>query len=164
MKKISFVLFLWCVGTLSASESSDSVSITISSKHASERLSVTAERVLVYLLGDRPSDEIISAFAERLKESMSSDDSVRKLVMYIDSSESSDTPEDQTATQLKKLVVQSVSEILKEKHLEATDARLQLEDRERALREQKYKMYAAFSAAITSVCGAITTLLAYNLS
>lgn len=159
---LPFLLFFSLLA--SESDSEESGTLTISSRHMSDHPDETAQRVLLFLFGERPSDDIEKAFTKRLQASVHVDPSMRQIVKVIESSSSSDSPGEDPMAEIKKLMLEAVQEAVEEKHLQAADAQMQLGIREEELRVQKYKFYAAAATALTSMGGVITAFLAYNLS
>jgi len=147
------------LGSEADSECSESITLSSHTNHDE-----SAQRVLFFLFGERPSDDIQRAFTRRLQDSVKHDLSVRQMVKTIESSSSDDSTGEDPMVEIKKMLLAAIHEAVEEKHLAAADAQMQLLERERQLRVQKYRMWAATGTAVTSICGVITTLFAYNLT
>lgn len=143
---------------------SESDSEEVISKHSSIRADEAAERVLIYLFGERPSQEIKDKVAFHFEQNIHHDQSICDFVRVIESSSSSSSDYDQSEMAMRKLVIKAVQEAIEEQKLVSADYFMQLSLREKEVKRQKYRFYGALATALTSVAGVVTTVLAYNVS
>jgi NifU-like protein involved in Fe-S cluster formation len=62
------------------------------------------------------------------------------------------------------MVMNAIDEALQEKHIEACDARLQLQLNEKKVKQERYKFLASGCGAVTAMLGVIGTVVAYQAS
>lgn len=147
MKYLVLALLPFCAAYGSASEHCV--------RHGSER-DEAVQKLFQYLLGGNAPEELHPVVKRKLGESHDYEESIRRI------SESSSSTDDDPDVDLKRLVLEAVQDALQEKHLEAAEAHLQLQLKEKAVRVERYKFYAGAAGACTALLGMIGTVIAYQ--
>lgn len=170
MRGVALLLIL--TGTIQAQDEEQS-------KHLSDRDEMIG-KLFTYLFGITAPEEVEHVIKQKLSEDTRLQESVQRISTSSSDSDDEDLSADRSAGALAKeearraqedpdrdvrrMVMLAITEVLKEKHLDMCDARLQLQMREREVRQERYKFYAALLGTITAVVGLGSTILAYNIA
>ena len=139
-----------------AKASSDKSDIEQGISHASER-DVMVSQLLDYLFGRQIPHAVVTVVKRKLGDSHNLQESLRRIS---DSSETSS--QDDPDAPIKLMVAEAINEALEEIKLEATDAKLQLELKEKEVRKERYKFLIGVAGTITAGLGVVGTIIAYQ--
>ena len=139
-----------------AKASSDKSDIEQGISHASER-DVMVSQLFDYLFGRQIPHEVVTVVKRKLGDSHNLQESLRRIS---DSSETSS--QDDPDAPIKLMVAEAINEALEEIKLEATDAKLQLELKEKEVRKERYKFLIGVAGTITAGLGVVGTIIAYQ--
>lgn len=151
MKYIIFLLlFLFCLTHSSDPERS--------SKRSSEPDPRIAE-LFQYLFKSAAPREVEHVVKRKLGESGQFEESMRRI-----SSSSSDSADEDSDADMRRMVMDAVHEALEETKLQAADAQMQLGIKEQEVRQERYKFLLGCAGTVTTGLGLIGTIIAYNTS
>lgn len=128
--------------------------------HSSFPHTEIVEKLCSSLFGICPHDFVIERIAHNIH---SSQRNLREVAERIsESSGDSIDSKDEDEIELKKLIMESMHQVIEETHLQASDAQMQLKIQEKALRNERIKLYGSMVTTIASISGLGAAIVAYN--